>query len=131
MRPSPGDYDPSMALLAAAYVDKAAMSEPMNSPARSKLKADLESIMTTGRGMTRGGHQVAFWQQIPETPKAVAYVCDPDLGTPNAGDCTDVSQNQVRTMPESVTLQPGVISFHFSGECIENVTPSCHDVPFR
>ena len=100
-----------------------------NSPGFSSLSSTLERIGHAWGQMTRNAGEIESYKPwYPYDHEAgtdttdlsgatTFYECDAKLGNPRDVDCGQLQYSQLQSLPESLTLEPGVARFLNGGTC--------------
>ena len=94
-----------------------------NSPGFNSLSSTLEQIGHAWGQMARSpiddGREYPWYPYGDDSGSGATttYVCDAKLGNPRDVDCGQLQYSQLQSLPESLTLEPGVAKFLNVGTC--------------
>ena len=118
--PSPGDYDPSIAVLIEEYLANKARGA--NNALRGFLNGVITQFSLREQAMTRGGSTQTWWGTVSESASEMTYECDASLGAPAAVDCQQVEWSELGPDDSTFSIGPGVLKFLSSSKIFEVYT---------
>ena len=103
---SPGNFDPSIAVLVAEYLGNRARGQPNH--VRSRLNGIIHDFTLRTQKMYAGGKTTPFWSTVAASEEKMSYECDPALGAPAKVDCAHVEFDELGANDDTFTVGPGV-----------------------
>lgn len=107
--PSPGNKDPSIALLLADSVREAWSNTLSTNPRRQQLAKRSQFYVSQSMRMRTGGNR-PWWSAAgdPVAEDEMTYQCDIKLGSPKEVGCAKVEWSEVGEDRQTFSLVPGV-----------------------
>lgn len=112
---SPGNYDPSIAVVVREHLWDARSRAPINSVAQQRHQSEAQLMHLQVMAMQRGGGNVPWWRQYPLASDEMTYECDAGLGSPKAMDCSQL-QHQISARTDNVQIAAGEVNFLSTGK---------------
>lgn len=112
---SPGNFDPSIAVLVAEYLGNRARGQPSN--VRSRLNGIIHDFTLRTQKMYAGGKTTPFWSTVAASEEQMSYQCDPKLGAPAEVDCAHVEFDELGANDDTFSVGPGVTKILSSNTC--------------
>lgn len=112
---SPGNFDPSIAVLVAEYLANRARGQPSN--VRGRLNGIIHDFTLRTQKMYAGGKTTPFWSRVATSEEQMSYQCDPALGAPAKVDCAHVEFNELGANDDTFSIGPGISKVLSSNTC--------------
>jgi hypothetical protein len=103
---SPGNFDPSVAVLVAEYLANRARGQPMDQQRR--INSLIRDFNRRTQAMNAGGQSTTFWGAIKASQEEMSYECDATLGTPAEVDCAQVEWSELGADDDTLSVGPGI-----------------------
>ena len=103
---SPGNFDPSIAVLVAEYLANRARGQPNR--VRDRLNGIIRDFNLRTQKMYAGGKSTPFWSTVAASEEQMSYECDPALGAPAESDCSHVEWGELGANDDTFSVGPGI-----------------------
>ena len=103
---SPGNFDPSIAVLVAEYLANRARGQPNR--VRDRLNGIIRDFNLRTQKMYSGGKTTPFWSTVAASEEKMSYECDPALEAPAGKDCADIEWDELGADDDTFSVGPGI-----------------------
>ena len=119
--PSPGKYDPSIAVGLANAARQQARVARIGSTAQIFGQNNVQIWESHSALMQRGDDRTPWWFEFDPSADEMTYDCDADLGSPEDADCSQIGLSQPKLPSQTLEISPNEVKFLDSSKFLSEI----------